>query len=115
MSPRGKATTPPVVWSNYQLAVVLGIRASTLSRMRNGLLNPNVSQMKKLEAVLGWPASEQIDLLPMSSEDADMRYSMAFNGILNEWMDANPRTVPHDELVPLVRTRREGGGRKKKV
>lgn len=108
---RGRAAAQG--WTNYQLAKILGVRAPTVSRLRNGLLYPNVSQMKKIEMIFGWSAAEQIDLMPLTGQD--LRWSMVFNEILKEWMIANPRTVSVDDLVPLVRTRREGGGRKKKV
>lgn len=114
MSPKGYPANPPAkVWTNYSLSRILNIRPSDLSRMRNGQQNPNISHLKKLEAVLGWPASEQIDLLPL--EGLDPRWSMAFSVILNEWMEANPRETPVDDLVPLARSRARGGGRKKKV
>jgi hypothetical protein len=98
-------------WSHYQLGLILGIQGSVISRWRNGLQYPNVSQMKKIEAVFGWPASEQIDLLPLMSSEKDPRWSLVFNDILREWMDANPRTTPTDELQVLVRTRKAARGR----
>lgn len=83
-----------------------------MGRWRNGMTYPDVPGLKKIEAIFGWPAREQIDLIPLT--DRDVRWSMVFNRILSEWMDANPRTAAEDELVPLVKTRKPGGGRKKK-
>jgi transcriptional regulator with XRE-family HTH domain len=112
---RGKARSLDTGWSNHQLGMILGIDPSMISRLRNGLHYPNVAQMKKFEAVFGWPASEQIDLLPLMLSDPDMRWSLVFNDILREWIDANPRTTPTDDLKVLARTRRDGGGRPRKV
>jgi transcriptional regulator with XRE-family HTH domain len=112
---RGKARSLNPGWSQHQLAVILGIERSVISRLSNGLLYPNVAHMKKFEAVLGWPAREQIDLLPMVLSDPDLRWSTVFNEVLREWMDANPRTAASDDLVVLARTRKPAGRRPGKV
>jgi transcriptional regulator with XRE-family HTH domain len=109
----GKGRVAAQGWSNYQLARILSVRAPTVGRWRNGLLYPSVSSMKKIEAIFGWPAAEQIDLIPLTGND--IRWSMVFNEVLKEWMIANPRTVAVDELVPLVRSRAPGGGRPKQM
>lgn len=113
MSGRGRARTQNHWWSNVSLGVILSIRPQTMGRWRNGLQYPDVDGLKKIEAIFGWPAREQIDLIPLG--EPDMRWSLVFNRILSEWMDANPRTAASDDLVPLVKARKPGGGRPKKV
>jgi transcriptional regulator with XRE-family HTH domain len=109
----GKGRRAAPGWTNYQLSVILSLRPSTVSRWRSGTQYPDIGGLKKIEAVFGWPAREQIDLIPMSGYD--LRWSLVFNEVLREWMIANPRTVSVDELVPVVRARKTGGGRPRKV
>lgn len=113
MTGRGRAKALDPGWSNTQLAMILNIRPQTMGRWRNGLKYPDLGGLKKIEQIFGWPASEQIDLIPMG--DPDLRWSMLFNKVLNEWIEANPRDLPMDELKPLVRVRKPGGGRPRKV
>lgn len=100
-------------WSNYQLSRILCIRPTMMGRWRAGEAYPDVRALKKIEAVFGWPAAEQIDLIPMG--DLDPRWAMVFNEVLREWMIANPRTLPAGQLQPLVKSRTPGGGRPRKV
>jgi transcriptional regulator with XRE-family HTH domain len=86
-------------WTDYQIAIILGVQAPTFGRWRSGLRYPDVRMLKKMEAVFGWPAAEQIDLIPLSGYD--LRWSMKFTPILNEWKMANPRTVSVKELRAL--------------
>lgn len=108
---QGRQTAPG--WTNWQLCRIFSVRAQTIGRWRNGLQYPDVSGLKKIEIVMGWPASEQIDLIPLG--EVDLRWSMVFNEVLKEWMIANPREIATDDLVPLVKSRAPGGGRKKNV
>jgi hypothetical protein len=109
----GKGRKAAPGWTNYQLGLIVGVRSTTISRWRNGLLYPDVAGLKKIEAIFGWRAAEQIDLVPLAGKD--LRWSMVFNEVLKEWMIANPRTVSVDDLAPLARSNPRGPGRKKGV
>lgn len=93
-----------VGWSNYQLSRILGVARPTMSRWRNAVLYPDVRGLKKIEKIFGWPAADQIDLIPLSGYD--MRWSLVFNQIINEWREANPREVSVNDLGTEARTRR---------
>lgn len=93
-----------VGWSNYQLALIVGVARPTMSRWRNAVLYPDIRSLKKIEKIFGWPASEQIDLIPLSG--FDMRWSLVFNQVVNEWLEANPREVSVNDLGTEARTRR---------
>jgi transcriptional regulator with XRE-family HTH domain len=96
-TPRGEG------WNDGQLAVLVGVTPAAFARWRAGLRYPEVRMLKKIEAIFGWPAAEQIELIPMSGHD--LTWSMKFTQILNEWKAANPRTVPVKELRSLYSTR----------
>jgi hypothetical protein len=81
---------------------MLGVRQHSVSNWIDGEQYPGVKNMKKIEAIFGWPAREQIDLIPL--EGKDLRYGMVFRKILNEWIDANPRTVRVDNLKAVVKS-----------
>ena len=91
-------------WSDYQLSRVLGCARPTVTRWRNAVLYPDIRTIKKIEKVFGWPAAQQIDLIPMTGYD--MRWSLVFNEILKEWTDATPRDTPVDDLENEARTRK---------
>jgi transcriptional regulator with XRE-family HTH domain len=91
-------------WSDYQLATILGVSRPSMSRWRSGLLYPDIRGLKKIEKVFGWPAAEQIDLIPLMGYDE--RWSLVFNRIIVEWREANPREVDVDSLGTEARTRR---------
>lgn len=95
-------------WTEYQLAIILGVTGPAFTRWRAGLRYPGVRMLKKIELVFGWPAREQIELIPLNGYD--LSWSMKFNQVLNEWKAANPRTQSVDELKALYSVR---SGRKK--
>lgn len=94
---KGRKAAPG--WTDYQLSLIMGVNAPSLGRWRAGLRYPEVRMLKKIELIFGWPAREQIDLIPATGYD--LRWSMKFTQILNEWKIANPRTVSVKELRSL--------------
>lgn len=96
VSPRATGTH----WSLSMMARLLGVNHNSLSSWVSGEQYPGTKNLKKLEAVLGWPASEQIDLIPL--EGRDMRYSMKFRQVLGEWKEANPRTISAGEITNVA-------------
>lgn len=97
----------PHEWSQSLLATLFGISNAALGRYINGLSYPTVQMIQKFEVVLGWPAAEQFALIPpywewptqfngtggVQSDAVDLRYGMKLRQVLNEWAEANPRTV----------------------
>lgn len=117
------------------LSALFGLQGQVLGRYVNGQSYPTLQTIQKFEAVLGWPASEQVQLIPPFwdwplqsvsrdgnplSEPTDLRYSMKLRQVLGEWAAANPRTVrsgavrqhpsiPSRSGVPLVKRAEEEG------
>jgi transcriptional regulator with XRE-family HTH domain len=104
--------TPMGKWGLSMLAALFGLSAPTLGRYLNGMSYPTLQSIQKFEAVLGWPAAEQVQLIPpywewprqnrasgkKPEEPTDYRYSMKLNQIIQEWAEANPRTVLSTEI-----------------
>lgn len=118
----------PGEWAHTHLAQLFGISNVTLGRYLNGLSYPTVQSMQKFEIVLGWPAREQMDLIPPywtwpdqpvstsykpQGNPTDLRYALKLRQVLNEWGQANPRTLGVREvrLHPSLDAKRRGGGR----
>jgi transcriptional regulator with XRE-family HTH domain len=95
------------------LAMLFGLSMPALSRYLHGQAYPTLQSIQKFEAVLGWPASEQVQLIPpywewpvqnggpgggTRGEPTDYRYSMKLRQVIQEWADANPRTTPGVEI-----------------
>lgn len=97
--------TPPREWNYNMLAVLLGTTGQTFGRYMNGLAYPSVEIMKKFEVLFGWPASQQIDLIPPFGEEMDLRYATVMRSVVNEWAVANPRTVPAAALRSVFPTK----------
>lgn len=90
------------------LAALFGLSGPALGRYLNALSYPTVQSMQKFEAVMGWPVSEQVQLIPpywewppqdrsasksvKDIQPLDFRYSMVLRKVLREWAEANPRT-----------------------
>ena len=87
------------------LAALFGLSGPALGRYLNALSYPTLQSMQKFETVLGWPVSEQVQLIPpywewpaqdrtktKAIEPRDLRYSMVLRKIIREWAAANPRT-----------------------
>lgn len=67
--------------TNQRVAEDLGITHSAVSRIRSGDRLPSLQLVRKIEAVFGWPVSEQI-------EDLDPhRYAVAFEAVLAKRYD----------------------------
>lgn len=88
------------------LAALFGLTGPAMGRYLNALSYPTLQCMQKFETVLGWPVSEQVQLIPMywewpdqnrskgKSKDIhprDLRYSMVLRKVIREWTAANPR------------------------
>lgn len=89
------------------LAALFGLSGPALGRYLNALSYPTLQSMQKFEAVLGWPVSEQVQLIPpywewptqdrtrnraKDIQPRDLRYSMVLRKVVREWAAANPRT-----------------------
>jgi hypothetical protein len=101
------AKTPPGKWGLHQISALLGTSAPSWGRYLNGLSYPTLQMMQKIEVVMGWPVTEQVQLIPyywewphqakgpgqVTPEPTDLRYGMKLRQVANEWGEANPRTV----------------------
>lgn len=89
------------------LAALFGLTGPAFGRYLNALSYPTLQTMQKFEVVLGWPVSEQVQLIPpywewplqdrsrdkgRVVEPRDLRYSMVLRKVVREWAAANPRT-----------------------
>lgn len=103
--------TPPGRWGQHQLAALLGTSGPAWGRYLSGQSYPTLQMMQKIQIVMGWPVREQVDLIPYywewpiqgrgglpRGEPTDLRYAMKLRQIVNEWTDANPRTVLSTEI-----------------
>lgn len=87
-------------WSYAQLAAIMGSSSASLSRYLTGTQYPqNLRTLQNIERTFGWLVVEQVQLIPHSGHD--MRYAMVLRQVLNEWAEANPRTVHSEELRAL--------------
>lgn len=99
MSPKGspgRLRTPDGAWTVSQLAMVLGTTARAMYRYLSGERYPEVRMMKRFEALFGWPATEQVQLVPVAGYD--LRYSMVLRQVMDDWTHNNPRTQPSGDL-----------------
>lgn len=97
------------------LASLFGLSGQALGRYLNAQSYPTLQTIQKFEIVLGWPAAEQVQLIPpywewplqggqvgtKRGEPRDLRYSMKLRQVVREWAEANPR--PKDQLGNEVR------------
>jgi len=93
--PRGPRARGPRVqgkrgWTQASVAELLNTRASTVSRWLDGQRYPESRTMLRIEKLTGWPAAEQICLLPL--DGYDQAYGAAFRAALD-------RTFPADKEV----------------
>jgi hypothetical protein len=101
--------TPPGKWSQQNIAALFGLSAPNFGRYLNGLSYPTLQSMQKFEVVMGWPVHEQVQLIPpywewpiqnnrAGKEPTDWRYGMKLRQVVQEWAEANPRTVKSGEI-----------------
>ena len=115
--------TPKGQWAQHHIATILGIEATSWSKVLNGLIYPaRLQTMQKIEYVFGWPVSEQVQLIPPywewpeqaqadrpQGDPTDLRYAMMLHKVVAEWTAANPRTESgkdlrlHPALKPINR------------
>lgn len=113
--------TPKGRWAQKHIATLLGFQDGAWSKMLSGQLYPaRLQMMQRIEIVLGWPVSEQVQLIPMywewpvqassgiaAGEPTDLRYSIKLARVVAEWTEANPRTMApkditlHPSLKPI--------------
>lgn len=118
------AKTPKGRWAQAHIATILGLEATSWSKLLSGLIYPaRLQTMQKIEIVFGWPVSEQVQLIPPywewpvqassgvpNGDPVDMRYAIKLARVVAEWCDANPRTVEpksltlHPSLQPINKT-----------
>lgn len=95
------------------LASLFGLSGPAMGRYLNALSYPTLQSMQKFETVMGWPVSEQVQLIPPYWEwptqdrsrnktkdihPRDLRYSMVLRKVVREWAAANPRTELGNEI-----------------
>lgn len=97
--------TPEGEWNINMIAVLLGTHGVALGRYLNGLSYPGTRMIKKLEALLGWKAQSQLDLIPFTGHD--QRYATVLRMELDEWKIQNPRTTPAKDLRSLFPSKHE--------
>lgn len=100
-------------WGNTHLAYLLGTTNVMVGRYLNGLSYPTLQMMQKFEVVFGWPVTEQVEFIPYfwhwpeqreggmggrQQDPTDLRYAMKLEQIIREWTEANPRTLPIQEI-----------------
>lgn len=90
--------TRPGEWGQHQLAALLGITEQRLGRCLSGDLYPSLHIMQKFEVVFEWPVVEQVQLVPYLWQEPDLRYAMVLKSHINEWAQANPRTVGSQDV-----------------
>ena len=103
--------TPPGRWGQHQFAALLGTSGPAWGRYLSGQSYPTLQMMQKIEIVLGWPVRDQVELIPRfwegpvqgsgrvpTGDPTDLRYAMKLKQVVNEWADANPRTVRSTEI-----------------
>lgn len=69
-------------WSHYYVADQLNTKVGNVTRWLNGDRYPDVRAIVRIEEIWGWPATEQIVLIP--ARGYDPRYGTAFRA----WLDA---------------------------
>jgi hypothetical protein len=105
--------TPAGKWGINMFGMLFGLSGQALARYLNGQSYPTLQTIQKFDVVLGWPAAEQVQLIPpywewpiqnggpgpgSRGEPTDYRYGMKLRQVLQEWGDANPRTVRSNEV-----------------
>lgn len=105
--------TPKGQWGQHHIATLLGFTPTAWSKILNGQLYPaKLQQLQRIEIVFGWPASEQVQLIPpywewpvqasgdqRAGDATDLRYAIKLGRVVAEWAEANPRTVGTKELT----------------
>jgi hypothetical protein len=98
-------------WGNTHLAYLLGTSNVMVGRYQNGLCYPTLQMMQKFEIVFGWPLADQVQYIPYywhwpeqsragvpQADPTDLRFAMKLGQIIREWTEANPRTLPLDQI-----------------
>jgi hypothetical protein len=91
-------------WTITMIAILLGTNSRSLRHYLTAERYPEVRIMKRIELLFGWPASEQVALVPL--DGYDMRYSMVLKQVMDDWKHNNPRTQLRQELRCIVESPR---------
>lgn len=83
-------------WTVSMIAIILGTTARAMYRYLSGERYPEVRMMKRFEELFGWPATEQVALVPWAGYD--LRYSMVLRMVMEDWKHNNPRTEVRGRL-----------------
>lgn len=95
----------PRDWTMVQAAYVLNCTVVTMFRYLNGTRYPEVRMMRRIERIFGWPATDQIQLIPY--EGYDLTYGMVLRQVMEEngghFQDMPPVLQP-ESVVSLQST-----------
>lgn len=69
-------------WTHAWVATVLNVKVANVTRWLNGQRYPESRTMLRIEKQWGWPAGEQIALLPIEGYNND--YGTAFRAVLDQ-------------------------------
>lgn len=107
---RAREARKPEAWSQFDLAIALGVSPSTIYRWEKGKL-PSVSELLRLEEVLGTPAGYLTAPPEQQAELADLRSGLDALGLrlqrLEEMHEQSREAVLeilasiHDQLVQM--------------
>jgi ribosome-binding protein aMBF1 (putative translation factor) len=79
------------VWSYYEAGKLLDINRESIAQYVRGDCYPDLYNMRKIEACLGWPLAEQLELIPFEDKrDRNHAYGLALEFLLNDelgWLD----------------------------
>lgn len=78
-----RTTTTPIngPLTNEQVADLIGLTHSAVSRLRSGSRQPSMKTMFTVEAAFDWPAADQIQVIALSKT----AWSEKFESVLNEF------------------------------
>jgi len=91
-------------WTASMIATLLGTNKRSFMHYLTAERYPEVRIMKRIELLFGWPASEQVALVPLAGYD--MRYAMVLKQVMEDWKYNNPRTTLRQDLKCIVESPR---------
>ena len=84
----------PPSWTMKSAAYVLNCTVVTLFRYLNGTRYPKVAMMRRIEVIFGWPAADQLQLIPLHG--TDLTYGMVLREV---FIENGGRFLAEDPLV----------------
>lgn len=85
--PDGQRVRSKAGWTLSSVAEELNTRPGSVSRWLGGARYPEVRTLLRIEKLTGWPASEQIRLIPLNGSDE--AYGAAFRAALDRTFPAS--------------------------